>query len=41
MLDVQKTGTASTLDIVQGVKDRLPLPKQILPDGAEISLLAD
>ena len=41
MLDVQKTGTASTLDIVQGVKDRLPLLKQILPDGAEISLLAD
>ena len=41
MLDVQKTGTASTLDIVQGVKDRLPLLRQILPDGAEISLLAD
>ena len=41
MLDVQKTGSASTLDIVQGVKDRLPLLKQLLPDGAEISLLAD
>jgi multidrug efflux pump subunit AcrB len=41
MLDVQKTGTASTLDIVQGVKDRLPLLRQILPEGAEISLLAD
>jgi multidrug efflux pump subunit AcrB len=41
MLDVQKTGTASTLDIVQGVKDRLPLLKQILPDGAKVSLLAD
>ena len=41
MLDVQKTGSASTLEIVQGVKDRLPLLKQILPDGAEISLLAD
>jgi multidrug efflux pump subunit AcrB len=41
MLDVQKTGTASTLEIVQGVKDRLPLLRQILPDGAEISLLAD
>ncbi|HEY5777986.1 MAG TPA: efflux RND transporter permease subunit [Terrimicrobiaceae bacterium] len=41
MLDVQKTGTASTLDIVKGVRDRLPLIQQILPDGAEISLLAD
>ena len=41
MLDVQKTGSASTLDIVQGVKDRLPLLKQLLPEGAEISLLAD
>jgi CzcA family heavy metal efflux pump len=41
MLDVQKTGTASTLDIVQGVKDRLPLLKEILPEGADISLLAD
>ena len=40
MLDVQKTGTASTLNIVRG-KDRLPLLRQLLPDGAEISLLAD
>ena len=41
MLAVQKTGTASTLDIVKAVKDRLPLLRQLLPDGAEISLLAD
>ena len=41
MLVVQKTGTASTLDIVKAVKDRLPLLRQLLPDGAEISLLAD
>ena len=41
MLAVQKTGTASTLDIVKAVKDRLPLLRQLLPDEAEISLLAD
>jgi multidrug efflux pump subunit AcrB len=41
MLAVQKTGTASTLDIVKAVKDRLPLLRQLLPDAAEISLLAD
>ena len=41
MLVVQKTGTASTLDIVKAVKDRLPLLRQLLPDAAEISLLAD
>ena len=44
MLDVQKIGSASTLDIVQGVKDKLPEIKQTLPPGAEslnLSLLTD
>ena len=41
MLDIQKTGSASTLDIVQGVKDKLPQIKQTLPGGLNISLLSD
>ncbi len=38
---ILKTGTASTLDIVQGVKDALPKLKATLPDGFRISLLND
>jgi multidrug efflux pump subunit AcrB len=41
MLDIQKTGSASTLDIVKGVKSKLPLLKQLLPDGAVVSVLTD
>lgn len=41
MLDIQKTGAASTLDIVEGVKEKLPFIKQLLPDGAVVSLLVD
>ncbi len=41
MLDIQKTGGASTLDIVQSVKEKLPFLKQLLPDGAVVSLLVD
>src|SRR5580692_11286344 len=44
MLDIQKIGSASTLDIVQGVKSKLPEIKQTLPAGAEslnLSLLTD
>ncbi|MBV8375730.1 MAG: efflux RND transporter permease subunit [Verrucomicrobia bacterium] len=44
MLDVQKTGSASTLDIVQGIKNKLPEVKQTLPPGAEnlnLTLLTD
>ena len=35
MLDIQKIGSASTLDIVQGIKNKLPEVKQTLPPGAE------
>ncbi|HWA92197.1 MAG TPA: efflux RND transporter permease subunit [Rhizomicrobium sp.] len=38
---ILKTGTASTLDIVQGVKDALPKLKATLPDNFKISLLND
>jgi multidrug efflux pump subunit AcrB len=41
MLDIQKTGSASTLDIVQGVKDKIPDLKQTLPPALGISLLSD
>jgi CzcA family heavy metal efflux pump len=41
MLDVQKTGDASTLDIVKGVKAKIPLLKQLLPDSAVLSVLTD
>jgi multidrug efflux pump subunit AcrB len=44
MLDVQKIGAASTLDIVDGVKKKLPQIKQTLPPGAEnlnLTLLTD
>jgi CzcA family heavy metal efflux pump len=41
LLSTLKNGTASTLDVVQGVKDLLPLLKQRLPDSLKINLLND
>ena len=44
MLDIQKIGSASTLDIVDGIKKKLPEVQQTLPAGAEslnLSLLTD
>ncbi|MBV8967663.1 MAG: efflux RND transporter permease subunit, partial [Verrucomicrobia bacterium] len=44
MLDVQKTGNASTLDIVNGIKEKLPEIQQTLPPGAKglnLTLLTD
>ena len=44
MLDIQKTGSASTLDIVDGIKQKLPEIKQTLPPGADslnLTLLTD
>jgi len=41
MLDIQKTGNASTLDIVQGVKDRIPQIAQTVPPALHTSLLSD
>jgi CzcA family heavy metal efflux pump len=38
---ILKTGTASTLDIVQGVKDALPKIQATLPPNFKISLLND
>src|SRR4030088_2607325 len=41
MLVVQKTGIASTLDIVRGIKDKIPRLKQTLPPALDISTLSD
>src|SRR5580692_1210198 len=41
LLTVQKTGEASTLDIVQGIKDKIPDLKQTLLPALNISMLFD
>jgi multidrug efflux pump subunit AcrB len=41
LLTIQKTGEASTLDIVQGIKDKVPFLKQITPPQMNISMLFD
>ena len=41
MMSVLKTGNASTLDIINRVKALLPIIKDNLPDGLQISLFGD
>jgi CzcA family heavy metal efflux pump len=41
LMVIQKTGNASTLDIIQKVKDRLPGIKDVLPEGLNMTALAD
>ncbi len=41
LMTVLKNGSASTLDVVQGVKNALPRLKQLLPDSFKIDLLND
>ena len=41
LMSVLKNGSASTLAIVQGVKDRLPYIKQLLPPQMTLALLND
>jgi multidrug efflux pump subunit AcrB len=41
MLDIIKNGNASTLDVVQGIKNLLPRLEQTLPKGLKIQLLTD
>ncbi|HEX4272356.1 MAG TPA: efflux RND transporter permease subunit, partial [Rhizomicrobium sp.] len=38
---VLKNGTSSTLDVVQGIKDALPLLKEQLPESLKIDILSD
>lgn len=41
MMSVQKTGNASTLDIVNRVKSLIPIIRESLPDGLKLSTFAD
>jgi CzcA family heavy metal efflux pump len=41
MMSIQKTGNASTLDIVNKIKSLLPKVKEILPEGLNLSKFAD
>ncbi len=41
MLSIQKTGNASTLDIINKIKALLPKVKEILPEGLNLSKFAD
>ncbi|MEJ0037008.1 MAG: efflux RND transporter permease subunit [Gammaproteobacteria bacterium] len=41
LMSIQKTGSASTLDIVSSIKDKLPIIREILPEGASIAPTGD
>ncbi|HYZ74640.1 MAG TPA: efflux RND transporter permease subunit, partial [Chthoniobacterales bacterium] len=41
MLNIIKNGNASTLDVVQGIKNLLPRLRQTLPQGLNLELLTD
>jgi len=41
LMTVQKTGSASTLNIVESIKQRLPLIRALLPEGAAVDATGD
>ena len=41
LMSIQKTGSASTLNIVNSIKDRLPRVRELLPSGARIDATGD
>ncbi len=41
LMSIQKTGSASTLDIVNTIKEKLPLIRELLPEGASIAPTGD
>jgi RND family efflux transporter MFP subunit len=41
LLTVLKTGSASTLDVIAGIRERLPAIRSLLPAGVKVSLLGD
>ena len=41
LMSIQKTGSASTLDIVSSIKGKLPQIREILPEGASIAPTGD
>jgi multidrug efflux pump subunit AcrB len=38
---VMKSSEASTLEVVQGIKDLIPRIEQIVPEGVKVKLLID
>ncbi|HUK00920.1 MAG TPA: efflux RND transporter permease subunit [Steroidobacteraceae bacterium] len=41
LMSIQKTGSASTLNIIDGIRARLPEVRELLPDGASIAVTGD
>ena len=41
LMTIQKTGSASTLSIVDGIRARLPRVRELLPEGANVTPTAD
>jgi CzcA family heavy metal efflux pump len=41
LMSIQKTGSASTLTIVNTIKDRLPRVRELVPEGASIAVTGD
>jgi multidrug efflux pump subunit AcrB len=41
LMSILKTGSASTLDIIAGIKAKLPLVIQLLPDGLDLKPVGD
>jgi CzcA family heavy metal efflux pump len=41
LMSIQKTGSASTLTIVNSIKDRLPRVRELIPEGASIAATGD
>src|SRR6202000_3343301 len=41
LMSIQKTGSASTLNIVNSITDRMPRVRELLPDGASIAATGD
>jgi len=41
LMTIQKTGSASTLDIIESIKQRLPMIRELLPEGANVAATGD
>jgi multidrug efflux pump subunit AcrB len=41
LMTIQKVGSASTLDIINTIKSRLPQVRELLPDGASLAVTGD
>jgi CzcA family heavy metal efflux pump len=41
LMSIQKTGSASTLNIVNSIRERMPRVNELLPEGASVALTGD